>query len=175
MAIQKYLECGKIVSTHGVRGTVRLESYCDSPETLAKLRRMYRKNADGEFELMKVRAASVQKHMVLCTFEGFTVLEQAIAMKGVTVYADRDDIKKNDGDIFVVDMLGLPVIDAESGEEYGTLSEVLTPAGRDVYVVADVRGGTFMIPAVPEFVKEIKVEGANAGIYVKLIEGLRAE
>jgi len=175
MAIQKYLECGKIVSTHGVRGTVRLESYCNTPETLAKLRRLYKKTTTGEFELMKVHASSVQKQMVLCTFESITTLDQAIPLKGTVLYADRSDIATRDGDYFVADMLGLDVIDVESGEKFGTLSEVMSPAGRDIYVVADVRGGTFMIPAVPEFVREIKVEGENAGVYVKLIEGLRGE
>ena len=175
MAIQKYLECGKIVSTHGVRGTVRLESYCNTPDTLAKLRKLYKKTPSGEFELMKVRASSVQKQMVLCTFEAITTLDQAIPMKGTVLYADRADLATREGEYFVADMLGLDVIDTESGEKIGTLSEVMSPAGRDVYVVADVRGGSFMIPAVPEFIKDIKIEGEDAGIYVKLIEGLREE
>ncbi len=175
MAIQKYLECGKIVSTHGVRGTVRLESYCNTPETLAKLRKLYKKSPSGEFELMKVRASSVQKQMVLCTFEAITTLDQAIPMKGTVLYADRADLATREGEYFVADMLGLDVIDTESGEKIGTLSEVMSPAGRDVYVVADVRGGSFMIPAVPEFIKDIKIDGEGAGIYVKLIEGLREE
>ena len=175
MAISKFLECGKIVSTHGVRGTVRLESYCNTPETLAKLLKLYKKTPSGEFELMKVRASSVQKQMVLCTFEAITTLDQAIPMKGTVLYADRADLATREGEYFVADMLGLDVIDTENGEKIGTLSEVMSPAGRDVYVVADIRGGSFMIPAVPEFIKDIKIEGENAGIYVKLIEGLREE
>ena len=175
MAKQKYLECGKIVSTHGVRGTVRLESYCNTPETLAKLRRLYIKKPSADYELMKVRASSVQKQMVLCTFESVTTLDQAIPLKGTVVYADRSDIATREGDFFVADMIGLDVIDCESGEKYGTLSEVMSPAGRDIYVVNDVRGGTFMVPAVPEFVRDIKIEGDGEGIYVKLIEGLREE
>ena len=76
MAKEKYLECGKAVSTHGVRGTLRLECYCDTPEKLAKMRRMYIKTETGEMKLMKVRAASVQKTMVLVTFEDITDLNQ---------------------------------------------------------------------------------------------------
>jgi len=47
MAKENYLECGKIVSTHGVRGTVRLECYCDSPKVLATLKTMWKKEKDG--------------------------------------------------------------------------------------------------------------------------------
>ncbi len=173
MAKQKYLECGKAVSTHGVRGTLRLESYCDTPEVLAKLRRLYVKTPAGEYECMKVRAASVQKSMVLCTFETITTLEDAIRWKGTMFYADRADLKLSDDAVFIADILGLDVIDNKSGEKYGTLAEVITPGGRDVYVINDAAGGTFMVPAVPEFVKNIELEGENAGIYVELIEGMR--
>ncbi len=173
MAKQKYLECGKAVSTHGVRGTLRLESYCDEPEVLAKLRRLYVKNPDDTFTLMKVRAASVQKHMVLCTFEAIPTLEDAIRYKGTTFYADRADLKLSDDAVFIADILGLPVLDSETGEKYGTLADVITPGGRDVYVVDDVNGGQFMLPVVPDFVKNIVLEGDSAGIRVTLIEGIR--
>ncbi len=173
MAKEKYLECAKAASTHGVRGTLRLQSYCDTPETLAKMRRMYRKTAAGEYVPMKVRATSIQKQMVLCTFEEITTLDEAIGYKGTVFYADRDDLKLPEGEHFIADMLGLSVMDADSGEVYGTLKEVLTPAGRNVYLIDDVRGGQFMMPAVDEFVKRIETEGDQAGIYVKLIEGMR--
>lgn len=173
MAKQKYLECGKAVSTHGVRGTVRLECYCDTPEQLARLRTLYRKTPAGEFVPMKVKASSVQKKMVLCTFDEIKTLDEAIPFKGTVLYADRDDIKLSKDQVFVVDILGLDVLDFETGEKFGTLSEVLTPSGREVYVIDDVNGGSFMMPVVPEFVREIVTEGERAGIYVKLIEGMR--
>lgn len=175
MQKQKYLECGKAVSTHGVRGTLRLESYCDTPEVLAKLRKLYIKTPSGDFECMKVRAASIQKSMVLCTFENITTLEEAIKFKGTVFYADRDDLKLPDDAVFVADIIGLPVIDNVSHEKYGTLSDVITPGGREVYVVSDVHDGTFMIPAVPEFIIHIEIEGDAPGVYVKLIEGMRED
>ena len=110
---------------------------------------------------------------MLVSFEEFSVLEQAIPFKGTVFYADRDSIRREEGNVFVADLLGLPVLDRESGEKYGTLAEVISPGGRDIYVVDDVRGGQFMIPAVAEFVKEIVTEGEREGIYVSLIEGMR--
>ena len=173
MAKRKYLECGKAVSTHGVRGTLRFESWCDTPGTLAALKVLYKKGPDGAFVPMKVRSASVQKSMVLVSFEELTSLEQAIPFKGTVFYADRDSIRREEGDVFVADLIGLPVLDMESGEKYGILSEVISPGGRDVYVVDDVRGGQFMIPAVAEFIREVVTEGEGEGIYVSLIEGMR--
>lgn len=173
MAKEKYLECGKIVGTHGVRGTVRLECYCDSPQVLAKLRTMYVKEKDGGFRPFKVKASSVQKSMVLCSFEEIVSLEEAIPMKGTLLYADRGDFRLRKNDFFIADLLQLPVIDADTGEKYGVLKETLQPGAQDIYVVEEEDGKTFMIPVVPEFVARIETEGDAAGIYVRLIEGMR--
>ena len=51
MALEKYLECAKIVGTHGVRGMVRAECYCNTPAALAKLKRVYIKEKSGEYRL----------------------------------------------------------------------------------------------------------------------------
>jgi len=172
---EKYLECGKIVGTHGVRGTVRLECYCDSPKVLAKLKTMYAKQKNGEYSPLKVKASSVQKNMVLCTYDGIDSLDAAIPLKGTLLYADRSDFKLQKGDFFIADILGLPVIDFESAEIYGTLKEVFTPGVQDIYVVEEPDGSTFMFPAVAEYLKKVETEGETAGIYVKLIEGMRGE
>ena len=167
----EYLECGQIVSTHGVKGTVRLENRCDSPAVLAKLKRMYKKKGDVYTE-MKVVSSSVQKNMVLSTFEGLDSVEAAAAMKGTVLYAKREDFHLRKGDYFWADIMGLPVIDDETGEVFGTLSNILTPGAHQVYVVKR-EAGDFMIPAVPDFIKEISLgEEREEGIYVTLIEGM---
>ena len=38
---KKFLQAGKIVGTHGVRGEMRAEVWCDSPEFLAKFKKLY--------------------------------------------------------------------------------------------------------------------------------------
>jgi 16S rRNA processing protein RimM len=107
------------------------------------------------------------------TFEDITDLNQAILYKGTLFYADREDMKLEKNQVFIADILGLDIIDADSGVKYGTLADVITPGGREVYVIDDVRGGQFMIPCVPEFIIDVKDEGDGAGIFVRLIEGMR--
>ena len=110
--------------------------------------------------------------MVLTTFEGVESVEAASAMRGTVLYAKREDFRLRRGEYFWADMMGLPVIDDETGEIYGTLSNILTPGAHQVYVVKR-EAGEFMIPAVPEFIKEISMgEEREEGIYVKLIEGM---
>ncbi len=169
--LSKYLECGCVASTHGVRGNVRLENRCDSPEVLASLKRVFVKKG-GEYKEIKVLHASVQKNMVLAKLEGVETVESASAMKGCVLYAAREDFRLEKGTHFVVDLLGLPVIDNKSGEILGELSDILRPGAQQVYVVK-TETSSFMIPVVEEFVREISLgEEKPEGIYVELIEGM---
>lgn len=166
--MEKYLEAGKIVNTHGVAGYVRIESWCDSPRVLASLRRLYIKESDGSFRELKAELSSVHKGMALTRFEGISDLDGAISLKNRVVYADRADLPLKKGDNFIADLIGLPLIDAVSGKKYGVLREVINRGASDVYVV-DTPDGEAMMPAVPEFVDRIEPE---SGIYVRPIPGM---
>ncbi|MBR4033301.1 MAG: 16S rRNA processing protein RimM [Clostridia bacterium] len=163
----KYLECGKIINTHGIKGAVKLESWCDSPETLADLEYIYLKSGNG-FEKRRVISVTVMKRHVMTYIEGITDIDTAAAMKETVVYADRDDIPLDEGDYFISDLIGLPVFDVDSGIEYGKISEVFNTGASDIYTVKTEEGER-MIPAVPEFIIEIDVE---RGVFVRPIEGM---
>ena len=170
--LKRYLECAKAVNTHGVAGMLKMENRCDAPEVLAKLKTMYLKRGDG-YVPMKVTRASVQKAMVLVKFEGVDSFEDAIKYKNEIFYAAREDFRLRRGDFFIADIIGLPVYDDASLREIGTLTEVLSPAGQQVYVIKKPDGKTFMVPCVPEFIKDVSFgEERDAGIYVSLIEGM---
>ena len=167
--MEKYLECARVTTTHGVRGAMRLENRCDSPETLASLPRMYRHSGDAWLQL-HVQHASVQKNMVIASFKEITSMEEAIAMRDTILYADRDDIPLEEGAHFIADLIGLHVLDDASGDVLGTVEDVISPAGQDIYVVKKADGSTFMIPAVPAFIRTVSPE--DGCIRVTLIEGM---
>ncbi len=163
----KYLECGKIINTHGVKGAVKIESWCDSPEILADLPYIYFKTADG-FDKKQIVSASVMKRHVLAHLEGVNDVDAAMALKETVVYAERDDIPLGDGDYFIIDLVGLPVIDVDTDVKYGVVSDVFNAGASDIYTVR-TESGDRMIPAVPEFIIRIDLEN---GIYVRPIEGM---
>lgn len=184
--LSKYLECAKITNTHGIAGALKLECRADSPEVLVRIKTFYRR-AGTEYIPMKVLKSSVHKNMVLTFFEGITTPEEGIKYKNEILYADRGDFRLRPGDFFIADIIGLPVYDAETGAEIGTMDDVLAPAGQQVYVIrkpkveAEEETGegkkpakkTFMVPCVPEFVKKVSFgEDCDAGVYVSLIEGM---
>ena len=167
MAKSQFLECGKIINTHGVRGAVKLESWCDTPQDLASLKKVYLKDG-AEYKQHKIKKASVFKQFVLFELEGVNDIDSAMTLRGKVVFADRDDISIDEDSFFIADIIGLSVIDLESGEKIGTLSDVLNLGASDLYEIK-TENGQKLIPAVPEFVKEVDLE---RGIFVSLIEGM---
>lgn len=167
MSKSKYLECGKIINTHGVRGGLKLESWCDTPQDLASLKKVYLKDG-AEYKCYKVKKSSVFKQFVLFELEGINNIDIAMALKGTVVFADRDDISIDEDAFFIADIIGLDVIDFETGEKIGTLSDVFNLGASDLYEI-NTKNGKKLIPAVPEFIKEVDTE---KGIFVSLIEGM---
>lgn len=165
---QTYLEGGRICTSHGVKGLVKVEHLCDSPKVLLSVKRIYFKERDGSFTERAVRSCSVMGQFLLMGIDGINSREDAIAYRSRSFYLNREDIPLADGAMFIADMVGLPVYHAESGESLGTLSEVNEVAGRRIYYVS-YQGREVLIPDVPEFIKEISEE---RGMRVLPIPGL---
>ena len=163
---QAYLECGKIINTHGFRGTVKLESWCDTPSVLAGLKTLWF-SENGTYRPRRVLHTSLFRQFVLAELEGVENEEAANALRGKVVYAERDDLPLEEGDHFIVDLIGLEVRDADSGENLGVLADINTSGARDLYIVR-TEVGDFMVPAVPEFVTHID----DDAVYIRPIPGL---
>jgi len=160
----QFLEAGKIVGTHGVRGEVRIQPWADSPEFLTRFESLY---IDGE--PVKILRARAHKSLVIAVLDGVSDIDSAIKLKGKTVSIDRADIDLEDGQHFVVDLIGLNAIDSETGAQIGTVTDVLNLPANDVYVIG---GGEreILVPAVPEFVEEVNVP--EGFVRVRMREGL---
>ena len=167
MSKSAYLECGKIINTHGCHGGVKLECWCDTPQILASMKRIYKKTDVG-MQPLRVRHASVFRQYVLMELEGIADMDAAMALKNTVVYAAREDFSLEEGAYFLADLEGLDVIDADSGEILGTLKETINRGATDLYVV-ETKHGERMIPVVPEFVISVDIEN---GIYVRPIPGM---
>ena len=167
MEKKQFLECGKLINTHGVYGAMKAESWCESVQVLASLECVYLLKGT-QYTPLNVTRASVFKNLVIFEFEEIPDMDTAEMLKGSVIYARREDIPIEEGSVFISDMIGLPVIDANTGKVYGTLKDVYNPGASDLYVVATPNGDR-MIPAVSEFVSEISLE---KGILVTPIPGL---
>ncbi|MEG0035071.1 MAG: ribosome maturation factor RimM [Oscillospiraceae bacterium] len=160
--MEKYLEAGKIVNTHGIKGEVKIQPWVDNVDFLKKFELLY---IDGK--PYKLLAGREHKQCLIATLEGVSDVNAAMVLKNKTVFIDRDDAKLPEGTFFLRDLVGASVCD-ESGAELGKLSEVLELPSGNVYVVSGER--EILIPAVPEFI--LKTDVSAGLITVRLIDGM---
>jgi len=162
-----YLEAGRVLSAHGVRGLVKVEPWCDSPKVLAAQKRIFLVTGEDRYEERKVISASVTGELVLMGIEGIDSREVAFGYKGTVLHLHRDDVPVRRGAALIADMIGLNVIDVDTGRVYGTLKDVSDAVRGKLYTV-ETATGDVLIPGVPEFIKEIDVE---KGVFVRPIPG----
>ena len=153
---KKYLEAGKITGTHGIKGELRVQPWCDSAEFLTRFSTLYLDAAGAA--PARVVSARVHKQQVLMVLEGVDTVEKADELRNGILYLDRDDTKLPAGSYFMQDLLGLDVYDADTFIYYGSLTEVLRTGANDVYQITSQDHKNYLIPAVPEFIREIDLE-----------------
>ena len=152
-----YLECGRVVGAHGVRGAIKVEPWCDTPRVLAEQSRVFIATREGEYQARKVLGSHVSGGTVVLTIEGISDRDAAIAAHGTVLYLHRDDIPVPEGEMLLADMIGLDVIDARDGRVYGRVKSV-DEVPRGLMYTISTEGGDVLLPHVDEFVKEIDAE-----------------
>lgn len=152
---KQFLEAGRIVNTHGVRGELVLEPWADSAQFLARVPRLWLDEGRTDAGLL---ASRVHKGRLLLTLSGVDSLEKAEALRGRVLYLDRDDVPLEEGVFFLQDLIGLRAVDGETGRFYGTVEEVLETGANDVYRIVDGAGGEHLFPAVAPMIRRIAPE-----------------
>ncbi len=158
---KQYLEVGKIVGTHGVRGMVRIQPWCDSFDFLKGFKIFYL-DAAGK-KILKCTRIAQNGNIAIAAFEGIESIENAEKLRNRIIYINRDDAALEDAH-FIQDIIGCEVIDANSGEAIGTVGDVSQTGANDVW---HIKNGEkeYLIPVIDDVVKEIDID---AGI-IKII------
>ncbi len=160
------LELGKVVAIHALKGEIRLQPWCDTPDFAAGFKKVY---LDGD--PIKVRSARPHKNIVIMQLDGIDTPEAAQALVNKVLYISRDQVKLPEGTYFIADLIGLKVIDADDENTvYGELTEVSPTGANDVYHIRFADGKTRYIPAIPQVV--IQTDLKNGIMKIRPLEGL---
>ena len=143
-----YIETGEIISLHGVRGEVKVFPWADYPEFLEEFDTFYIKKNKMHFQKFKAVSVRTNKNVVLIEFEGINNTELARNLIGKTLYIDRDEIELEDGTFFVADLIGCKVINDDTDEEIGEITDVKNLGASDIYYITGKNGQEHMFPAV---------------------------
>lgn len=156
--ISRFIECGKIINTHGCRGEVKAEPWTDSPRDIIDLGRVFIGDGEDKREVKITRGAVMQGRFLLLGLEGVADMDAADALRNTVLYAAREDFHLADGQYFLSDAIGLPVLDAREGREgvtLGVVEDILPNAASQIYTVKTPNGAEVLVPAVPAFITEV--------------------
>ena len=151
--IKNFLEIGKIVSTHGIKGELRIEPWCDSPQFFAKLKELYFDNGRTKISI----SSRPHKRMIIAKIKGVDTAEQADELRGRVLYMNREDVKLPEGEYYIQDLIDCRVLDVNDRREYGIISDVLKTGANDVYEITDRQNRKLLIPVIPNVVKSVDV------------------
>lgn len=155
--IKEYLEIGKITGTHGIRGEMRVQPWCDSPEFMKSFKVLYL-DSKGE-KPVKVKCRP-NGNMVILKAEGIESIEQASVLREKILFMKRSDANLPEGRYFIQELCECTVIDVDDEDKvYGILTDVSQTGANDVWHIMAPGGKEYLIPAIDSVVIDIDIVG----------------
>ena len=160
---------GRIVGTHGVKGTCKIESYAESLDVFEPGAALVIRKPDGSENSYEIIEVKPHSRKTLLTLKDVANREQANALVGTEVYINRARLPElDDGAYYWFDLIGLNVYTTED-RYIGRLDAIIETGANDVYVVRkDDR--EILIPALKSVVRVIDTD--QKIIQVELPDGL---
>lgn len=165
--MKKFLETGKIVGTHGVKGMLRVQPWCDSADFLKQFKYIYTDN-NGENKLT-VASANAHGNIVLMAVKGIDSIEKAETLRNKIIYIDRKDAKLPEGRYFIDDLIGCTVYDADTDSVLGTLTDVSATGANDVWHISR-DGKEYLVPAIAEVIVSVDIE--RGSLKIRALKGI---
>jgi 16S rRNA processing protein RimM len=166
--IKEYLEIGQIVSTHGIRGEIRLNPWCDGPEFVKKFKTLY--CDDKGNKSFKIISCRPHGNVAVIKLEGVDTVEAARALKNTVLYMKRSDVNLPAGKWFISELIGCTVLDADDNSVvYGKIKDIDSGMANDIWYI-DTPNGEVIIPAIKDVV--IRCDVADNKVYIRALRGL---
>lgn len=166
-----WLEVGKIVNTHGLKGEVKVVPWTDSPETFEDIDCVYIKKKTGDIRL-NIENMKYQKNNIILKFKEISKIEEAEPLKNKTLFAERDALGElPEGVYYIADIIGLKAVDTD-GKLIGTVSDIFNTGSNDIYEIKREGMKNLLLPDIDDV---ITVELENERVVVRIPKGLEDE
>jgi len=163
------ISIGKIVGCHGIRGTVKLLPFTESPAFFTEGSRFLFVCPGGEEKTATIKWVRPHKKILLLDLAEIGSRTEAERLQGCELHIRRDRLEKPEEDAWYwVDLIGLFVEDTRTGP-IGTLKSIFRTGSNDVYVVADGKREV-LIPALADVILKVDLDAGK--MQVRLPEGL---
>jgi 16S rRNA processing protein RimM len=166
----KYLNVGKIIGTHGIKGEVKvLSDSAFKDERFRKGQMLYVKR-EGNMEPITIDSHRSHKNLELITFNHYQNINDVLSYLGAEVYVDRNDLPELDGDEYYYDdLIGMSVRNSQ-GETLGIVEDIAEVPQGEILIIRKTDGSEAWVPFVSEFIKDVDCK--QKIIIIEPIEGL---
>ena len=163
--IEDMLRVGVITSTHGIRGEVKVFPTTDDAKRFTSLKEVIL-DTGRETIPLEIEHVKFFKNMVILKFKGYDNINDIEKYKSKDLYVSRDQaVELDEDEYFIGDLIGLSVV-ADTGEELGTLKDVLETGANDVYLVSMKSGKELMLPAIGDCILDVDLEQGVMKVHV---------
>lgn len=150
--MKEFIYLGKVVNTHGIKGEIRIKS------DFLKKDLVFKKDFKLYFgsEKSKENIATYRKHKDydMVTLENINNINDVLKYKGKKVYIKREDLKLNEKDYLLEDLIGLKVIENE--KMLGIIKDFMYNSKNILLMVSGKKN--FYIPYNKFFIKNVDLE-----------------
>lgn len=157
----KFINVGKIVNTHGIKGELRiLSKFRYKDKVFKKGMKLYVGKKKTEYIINSYR---FHKIFDMVTFDGYNNINDIEFLKGEFVYINEDDLILENNEFFSGKLIGFSVIIDD--KIIGEVEQIIDTNANEV-----IKVGSVLIPYVKDFV--LKIDEKNKKIYIKNVRGL---
>ena len=160
---------GKITSTHGIKGFVKVHSFSGNIGNLSGVKDITIRFANGTTGQYRLKSLSANSSKLLVSFEGLNDIDMVKPIIGseICIYRSQFAAPAED-EYYWCDLMGLHVSTID-GVELGTVADIFETGSSDVYVVKG-NGREYLIPAIADVISNIDLEKGT--ILITPLEGL---
>lgn len=163
--IKEFLESGKIVGTHGIRGAVRFQPWSDDADFLSGVKTVYLPD-NTPLEIVSVKPHG---NIAILEIAGVNSIEDAEKLRNKVLLVKRSDADIPEGRYFIEELISSKVFAKKTGELLGVLSDVSKTGANDVWHIK--KGDKeYLVPAIESVVVSVDIEKGE--VVIDPLEGI---
>jgi len=161
-----FLEIGKIINTHGLKGEVKISAWTNSYDDFENFSYVYTKAG----QKLNIDGIKYQKNNLIVKFREINSIEEAEKYKNKILYLTKEELGELPENVYyIADLLDCTVFN-EDDEKIGILCDIFSTGSNDVYDIRRENAKNLLVPIIDGVVKSVDTE--NKKIVIKIPEGL---
>ena len=168
--MEDLLRIGVVTTTHGIKGEVKVFPTTDDVKRFKKCDEVILITKEGNITL-HVESVKYFKNIVILKFKEFNNINDVERFRKCDLMVTRDNAHPlKEGQYYLCDVPGAVVINEDTEEEIGKVTDVMETGANNVFVIETKEGKEVLFPVIPDCIK--KVDTKEGIVRAHVMKGL---